>query len=136
MVVAEVLESLGIPRGSYTMADGSGLSRLDRLSAAHLVTLLMRMAQDFRVPAEYLASLRTPGGEGRQSRRLQDSDFEQRARVKTGSLDDVSAVAGYVGRADDEMIALAVLLNGPLRSMERAWQVQDAVVEQLIRDGR
>jgi D-alanyl-D-alanine carboxypeptidase len=55
---------------------------------------------------------------------------------KTGSLDDVSALAGYVGRADGEMIAFAVLLNGSLCSMERAWQVQDAIVEQLIRDGR
>lgn len=136
MVVAEVLESFGIPRGSYTMADGSGLSRLNRLSAAQLVTVLMHMAQDFRVQAEYLASLLTPGGEGAQSRRFQGSDFERRARVKTGSLEDVSALAGYVGRADGEMIAFAVLLNGPLCSMERAWQVQDAIVEQLIRNGR
>jgi D-alanyl-D-alanine carboxypeptidase/D-alanyl-D-alanine-endopeptidase (penicillin-binding protein 4) len=136
MVVAEVLESLGVPRGSYTLVDGSGLSRLNRLSAAHLVTLLMRMAQDFRVQAEYLASLLTPGGEGRQSRRFPGPDFEPRARVKTGSLEDVSALAGYVGRADGEMIAFAVLLNGPLCSRERTWQLQDAIVQQLIRHGR
>jgi serine-type D-Ala-D-Ala carboxypeptidase/endopeptidase (penicillin-binding protein 4) len=135
-VVAEVLESLGIRRGSYTMADGSGLSRLNRLSAAHLVTLLMRVAQDFRVQAEYLASLLTPGGEGHRSRRFQGSDFAHRARVKTGSLEDVSALAGYVGRAGGEIIAFAVLLNGPLCSMEQAWQLQDAIVERLIGDGR
>jgi serine-type D-Ala-D-Ala carboxypeptidase/endopeptidase (penicillin-binding protein 4) len=84
MVVAEALESLGIPRESYTLADGSGLSLLNRLSAAQLVTLLMGMAQDFRVQAEYLASLRIPDVEGHQSRRFQGSAFEQRARVKNG----------------------------------------------------
>lgn len=45
-------------------------------------------------------------------------------------LHDVSVLAGYVGRIDGKMIAFAVLLSGPLCSMGRAWQVQDAVVQQ------
>jgi D-alanyl-D-alanine carboxypeptidase/D-alanyl-D-alanine-endopeptidase (penicillin-binding protein 4) len=135
-VVAEVLESLGIARGTYTLADGSGLSRLNRLSAAQLVTVLIRMAQDFRVQPEYMASLRTPASDGRHSYRFQRWDHAQRARVKTGSLSDVSALAGYVNGPDGEVIAFALLLNGPLCSMERAWEVQDAVVEALMHGGR
>jgi serine-type D-Ala-D-Ala carboxypeptidase/endopeptidase (penicillin-binding protein 4) len=135
-VVREVLEEFGIAPGSYNLADGSGLSRLNRLSPALLVTVLTHMAKDFRVQPEYVASLRTPDAEGRVGLRFRGADFEQRARVKTGALDDVSALAGYVGRSDGEWVAFAVLMNGPFCSMERAWQLQDAIVEQLIRAGR
>jgi D-alanyl-D-alanine carboxypeptidase/D-alanyl-D-alanine-endopeptidase (penicillin-binding protein 4) len=135
-VVAEVLESFGIPHGTYVLADGSGLSRRNRLSAAQLVTVLTRMASDFRVQPEYMASLRTPDSDGRQGQRFHHSDFAGRVRVKTGSLDDVSALAGYVDGLQGELIAFAVILNGPLCSMERAWQVQDAVVEALMRGRR
>jgi serine-type D-Ala-D-Ala carboxypeptidase/endopeptidase (penicillin-binding protein 4) len=135
-VVADVLASFGIARGTYTLADGSGLSRLNRLSAAQLVTVLTRMAQDFRLQPEYMASLRTPDADGGQSRRFRAAGFAQRARVKTGSLDDVSALAGYVDGRHGELIAFAVMLNGPLCSMERAWEVQDAVVEALMRGER
>jgi D-alanyl-D-alanine carboxypeptidase/D-alanyl-D-alanine-endopeptidase (penicillin-binding protein 4) len=132
-VVADVLESFGIASGTYTLVDGSGLSRLNRLSAAQLVTVLTRMAQDFRIQPEYMASLRTPDADGRNSRRFHGADFAQRARVKTGSLDDVSALAGYISGKHGELIAFAVLLNGPLCSMERAWEVQDAVAQALMR---
>ena len=135
-VISDVLEEFGIRPGTYRLADGSGLSRLNRLSPALLVTLLTQMAKDFRVQPEYLASLRTPDAEGRVSLRFRGADFEQRARVKTGALDDVSALAGYVGRSDGEWVAFAVLMNGPFCSMERAWQLQDAIVRQLIRAGR
>jgi D-alanyl-D-alanine carboxypeptidase/D-alanyl-D-alanine-endopeptidase (penicillin-binding protein 4) len=94
------------------------------------------MAQDFRLQPEYMASLRTPDADGGQSRRFRAAGFAQRARVKTGSLDDVSALAGYVDGRHGELIAFAVMLNGPLCSMERAWEVQDAVVEALMRGER
>ncbi len=132
-VVEDVLAEFGIARGTYTIADGSGLSRLNRVSAAQLVTVLRRMAGDFRVQPEYFASLRTPDAGGRSSSRFGHSVFEGRARLKTGSLDDVSALAGYVEPMDGELIAFAVLMNGPFCSMERAWQVQDDVVEQLFK---
>jgi D-alanyl-D-alanine carboxypeptidase len=47
-----------------------------------------------------------------------------------------SALAGYVDGKHGELIACAVMLNGPLCSMERAWVVQDAVVEALMRGER
>jgi hypothetical protein len=46
-----------------------------------------------------------------------------------------SALAGYVDGKHGELIACAVMLNGPLCLMERAWEVQDAVVEALMRGG-
>ncbi|MGH8060275.1 MAG: D-alanyl-D-alanine carboxypeptidase/D-alanyl-D-alanine endopeptidase, partial [Candidatus Entotheonellia bacterium] len=126
-VVGGMLADFGIPRGTYTLVDGSGLSRLNRVSPAQLVTVLTRMAHDFRVQPEYMASLRAPDIEGRASHRFGRVDFAQRARLKTGSMDDVSALAGYVGPAGGGLIAFAMLMNGPLCSMERAWQVQDTV---------
>ncbi|MBI3328152.1 MAG: D-alanyl-D-alanine carboxypeptidase/D-alanyl-D-alanine-endopeptidase, partial [Nitrospinae bacterium] len=131
-VLGDVLAEFGILRGTYTLADGSGMSRFNRVSPAQLVTVLMRMAQDFRVQPEYLASLRSPDAEGRASSRFGHAAFEGRARVKTGTLDDVSALAGYVEPAAGGLVAFATLLNGPFCSMERAWQAQNAVVEQLI----
>jgi D-Ala-D-Ala carboxypeptidase 3 (S13) family len=84
-IVADVLESFGIARGTYTLADGSGLSRLNRLSVAQLVTVLMRMAQEFRVQRENMAWHRPPDAERRQSPRFQPSDFRQRAASRRDS---------------------------------------------------
>jgi D-alanyl-D-alanine carboxypeptidase/D-alanyl-D-alanine-endopeptidase (penicillin-binding protein 4) len=131
-VTHDVLTAFGIPRGALTLADGSGLSRSNRVSPAHLVTVLRHMAQDFRLQPEYFASLRTPDIEGRSSQRFHGAALGQRARVKTGSLDDVSALAGYVEPLAGGLVAFAVLMNGPFCSIDRAWQVQDALVERLI----
>lgn len=131
-VVANVLEEFGIEPGTYQLTDGSGLSRQNRFSPIQIVTVLARMAQDFRLQPEFMASLRTPDVEGWRGTRFQHSEFARRVRVKTGSLDDVSALAGYVGRDDGGLVAFAVLMNGPFCSLERAWQVQETIVERLL----
>jgi D-alanyl-D-alanine carboxypeptidase len=48
--------------------------------------------------------------------------------VETGLLDDVSALAGEVGRSDRTIAAFVVLIDGPFCARERAWQVQEAIV--------
>ncbi|MFC5301653.1 D-alanyl-D-alanine carboxypeptidase/D-alanyl-D-alanine-endopeptidase [Azospira restricta] len=75
--------------------NGSGLSQAERLSAAGLGRLLLD-AWDSPVMPELLASLPIAGSDGTLKKRLQDGPAAGRAHLKTGYLDGVRSIAGYV----------------------------------------
>jgi D-alanyl-D-alanine carboxypeptidase/D-alanyl-D-alanine-endopeptidase (penicillin-binding protein 4) len=77
------------------LENGAGLSRRERISAASLGRLLMAAWQSPVMP-ELLASLPLVGVDGTMIRHLQQSGVAGRAHIKTGSLDGVRAIAGYV----------------------------------------
>ena len=94
------------------LENGSGLSRQNRLSAQHIVTLLAHMYENFEVRSEYLASLAIAGVDGTLRRRLQDTQAERRLRAKTGALREVSCLSGYAASKDNEVFAFSILVNG------------------------
>ncbi len=130
--VRSILSRHGVELGDCTLADGSGLSRDDRLSAHHLVAVL---SAAWGSPARAALERALPyGGEpaGTLRRRLQD--LGRRVRAKTGTLSDASALAGYVTTKGGRTVVFAVLCNGD-KSGEvwRMRQAQDAVVRALAR---
>ncbi len=111
--VEEALEDIGIKKGSYAMADGSGLTRDSHFSARQLLTVLRAAHKDFAISHEFVASLAIAGQDGSLRRRFSsvketDGTF---LRAKTGSLDGVSSLAGYTVSGDGEDIVFVVLLN-------------------------
>lgn len=75
--------------------NGSGLSRKERISARHLGDLL-NAAFYAPIMPEFMASLAIVSVDGTTRNRLKKSGVAARAHIKTGSLRDVSAIAGYV----------------------------------------
>lgn len=75
--------------------NGAGLSRIERISAGHLGALLLAAYASPLMP-ELMASLPILSVDGTLRRRMHDSPAEGRAHIKTGSLDDTRAIAGYV----------------------------------------
>lgn len=109
----EVLEDIGIPKNAYSISDGSGLTRNTKVTAKQVTRVLQAAYQDFSVKPEFIASLGIAGEDGTLRRRMPGSLAKGKLRAKTGSLDGVTALAGYVPSLNDEIIAFAILLNDP-----------------------
>jgi D-alanyl-D-alanine carboxypeptidase/D-alanyl-D-alanine-endopeptidase (penicillin-binding protein 4) len=105
--VTRMLSSADPPR----MLDGSGLSRLDRVSARTVVALLAAMERS----PEFRASLPIAGSEA-GLRRMYGTAAAGNLRAKTGTLATVSALSGYVTAADGERLAFSIITNGVPRT--------------------
>jgi len=122
----------GIDDSGFVIDNGSGLSRSERISALQLARLL-QVARRGRHAAELLASLPLAGVDGTMRGRLRDSPAGGRARLKTGALRDVSALAGYVDDADGRSWAVAVMVNHD--NAGRARPALDALIDAIARHG-
>ena len=106
--------------------NGSGLSRTERISAQHLAWLL-RAAYQSNVFAELESSLPIVAMDGTMKKRLTLGNVSGHAHIKTGSLKEVRAIAGYVFDAQGRRMAVVCLINHP--NAELARPVQDALLE-------
>lgn len=90
-------EHLGIDAGrSFTVADGSGMSRNNRVTPRMLALWLKSMADDPRTNDAFLASLAQAGEEGTLRKRFRGNPLVNDVRAKTGYLSGVSSISGYV----------------------------------------
>jgi serine-type D-Ala-D-Ala carboxypeptidase/endopeptidase (penicillin-binding protein 4) len=101
-------KSLNFPE--LVIENGAGLSRIERLSAQHLGELLLSAAAS-PYAAEFEASLPITGVDGTLKRRLNTRPVAGRAHIKTGSLEGVRAIAGYVLDAKGRKIIVVFLVN-------------------------
>jgi D-alanyl-D-alanine carboxypeptidase/D-alanyl-D-alanine-endopeptidase (penicillin-binding protein 4) len=109
--VRAVLKSWDIADDSYAIADGSGLSRYNYVTSDALVRILARMRSDARHTAPFAETLPIAGREGTLARRLAGSAAEGRVRAKTGTVDNVRAIAGYVETASGETLIFSIIAN-------------------------
>ncbi|MDI1299869.1 D-alanyl-D-alanine carboxypeptidase/D-alanyl-D-alanine-endopeptidase [Methylotenera sp.] len=127
---AAVLKNWLADKGSkfdeLVIENGSGLSRIERISAEHLGKMLVSTYNSPVMP-EFMASLPILALDGTVKKRLNDSQSNGRAHLKTGSLDGVSAIAGYVLDANNHRHVLVMLVNHPKASASR--NAQDALIE-------
>lgn len=111
-VVEDFLErEVGIARGSYVMKNGSGLNDANRFSAAQTNKLLAYMMDRFQVMPEYLSSVGIAGKDGTLKYRFEGSDAVGRLRAKTGTLETVSALSGYVQSVGGERFVFSIMVN-------------------------
>jgi D-alanyl-D-alanine carboxypeptidase/D-alanyl-D-alanine-endopeptidase (penicillin-binding protein 4) len=106
-VVRRWLAPFGIGARVY---DGSGLDRADRTSPHQLVTLLRTVATT-PVGDALKASLPVAGRSGTLKRRMRGTVAAGRCHAKTGTLRDVSALAGYCTSSGGDTVAFAFLMN-------------------------
>lgn len=106
--------------------NGSGLSRTERISAEHLSQMLVS-AYNSPVMPEFMSSLPILSIDGTAKKRLKDSPVNARAHLKTGSLDGVSSVAGYVLDKDNKRQVVVMMVNHAKAGASKA--AQDALIE-------
>lgn len=130
--LTRTLAADGIDVSVLVLENGAGLSRVERISARAL-TQLLRAAWASGFMPEFLAALPVAGVDGTAWRRLRDSGARGRARIKTGTLDGVSAMAGYVQDAGGRWWAVAMLVNHPQAGASQP--AQDALIEWVWQGG-
>jgi D-alanyl-D-alanine carboxypeptidase/D-alanyl-D-alanine-endopeptidase (penicillin-binding protein 4) len=106
-----ILKSWNVADDSYVIADGSGLSRYNYVSADALVRILRQMRSDPRHSANFPDTLPIAGREGSLAKRLSGTAAEGQVRAKTGTVDNVRAIAGYVNAASGETLAFSIIAN-------------------------
>ncbi|MBS2023223.1 MAG: D-alanyl-D-alanine carboxypeptidase/D-alanyl-D-alanine-endopeptidase, partial [Deltaproteobacteria bacterium] len=106
-----ILADLGLAKGTYTLKNGSGLNDTNRFSAHQITTLLAAMWKKFHVSAEFVASLSVAGRDGTLRQRMEGTDAAGRLRAKTGTLDKVTALSGYLQSVGGERMVFSLLVN-------------------------
>jgi D-alanyl-D-alanine carboxypeptidase/D-alanyl-D-alanine-endopeptidase (penicillin-binding protein 4) len=120
-VVTQAMAQAGVPMTGVRIVDGSGLSRLDRLTANSLGGLLKVAWTDPVVRPVLLAALPVAGVNGTLEKRLRQPPARGRVLAKTGTTREASALSGYVkGR-----FAFAIVQNGYPVSYWWARRAQD-----------
>ena len=128
-VVRSALRAAGIPLAGVRIADGSGLSRFDRLTAHTLAAILRVAAADPAIRDAFIASLAVAGISGTLERRLDGRPTLGQVIAKTGTTSRASALAGFVRRR----YAFAILQNGSPVPYWTAREAQDRFVIALAR---
>jgi D-alanyl-D-alanine carboxypeptidase/D-alanyl-D-alanine-endopeptidase (penicillin-binding protein 4) len=118
-VVRRVLASQGLSMPELVIDNGSGLSRSGRVSADSLASLLT-VAWNSPYMPEFMSSLAIAGVDGTVRRRLRDKDTRGMAHLKTGTLANVRAMAGYVLSASGKRYVVVSIVND-----KRAQAVRD-----------
>jgi len=93
------------------MKNGSGLNDANRFSADQTNRLLSTMLGRFPLMPEYLSAMCIAGKDGTLRNRFEGSDAVGRLRAKTGTLENVSALSGYVQAVGGERFVFSIMVN-------------------------
>jgi D-alanyl-D-alanine carboxypeptidase/D-alanyl-D-alanine-endopeptidase (penicillin-binding protein 4) len=126
------LKTRGLEFPELVIANGSGLSRDARISADSMAKLLVGAHQSRYAP-EFLTSLALGGLDGTLEKRFQNVDDPSRIRMKTGTLRDVSSIAGYVVGRSGKAYAVVVFVNHPGAQNGIGEPIQASVVDWALK---
>lgn len=126
--IREWLETKGIDSQGMVFENGSGLSRIERISARQMASLLQQ-AWESRFAAELIASLPLIAMDGTMRRRLGKAGMAGMGHIKTGSLRDVRSIAGFTRDENNTTWAVVAMVNH--RQAWRTETILDSVIEQV-----
>lgn len=128
-VFEEYMKQLGYEPDQYGIFDGSGLSRQNRLSPSILVDILRDVKNDLSIYPEFVTALGVMGVDGNVKNRMRKVESSSKARVKTGTLNFVSALSGFFESKEGELFAFSILMNDLKCSNGRAKKIQDQIIK-------
>ena len=121
---------MGVDPDKMIMVDGSGLSRLNLVTPAQIVSLLNYMFKSkYFVP--FYNSLPIAGVDGTLGTRMKGTRAENNVRAKTGYLENVRSMSGYAYTGDNEPIAFSIIVNNFDVPIKLAENIQDLVCLRL-----
>jgi D-alanyl-D-alanine carboxypeptidase/D-alanyl-D-alanine-endopeptidase (penicillin-binding protein 4) len=127
------LQSRGLEFPELVIENGSGLSRSERISAGNLGRLLLAGYRSSVMP-EFIASMPLVAYDGTLRRRMKFESIAGQAHIKTGSLNDVRAIAGFVLDRQGRRVAVVFIINHPNAGAGQA--AQDAVLKWVYEAAR
>jgi D-alanyl-D-alanine carboxypeptidase/D-alanyl-D-alanine-endopeptidase (penicillin-binding protein 4) len=129
--VREVLDEWGVPASSVFVADGSGLSRYNVVTAETLVGILAHVHADEGLREPFRAALPVAGRDGTLAQRMGGTAAEGNAQAKTGAFSNARALSGFVRSADGDPLVFSIMANhfGPAADVVEG--TIDAIVVRL-----
>lgn len=128
----ELMKQIGLNPEQYKVADGSGLSLYNYVSAEMLVAMLGYAWRTQAIREHLLPSLPIAGYDGTLQKRMIGTEAEGNVRAKTGTVTGVSSLAGYLTTKTNHVLAFAIINQGVVSSaMGRTFQ--DKVCQELCR---
>ncbi|MES2126546.1 MAG: D-alanyl-D-alanine carboxypeptidase/D-alanyl-D-alanine-endopeptidase [Pseudomonadota bacterium] len=122
----------GIDDTGLVLENGSGLSRLERISPMQMAGLLRAGLRSNWAP-EFQSSMPIVALDGTMRKRLKDSPAASRARLKTGTLKNVVAIAGYVPDASGQLCIVVAMINDDKVGDGKGRAALDALVDWVAR---
>lgn len=133
-VVTSFLGRIGATDSGLVIKNGSGLFDANRITAWSTVELLRWAWRDPEVQPEYVAQLSVGGVDGTLHKRFRQELTRRHVRAKTGTLDDVITLSGYLERDDGRgPVAFSVLFNHVAGKQDGARHAADRLVELIAR---
>jgi len=128
--VRAFLQQAGLEMGAAHMVDGSGLSRINGVSPENFVRLLEYMHRSPHAEA-FRESLPVYGVDGTLRNRLRNTPVQGNGFAKTGSLNRVSSVSGYLRTKGGRYLAFSIIMNAYNAPAADARALQDKIVQLL-----
>lgn len=135
-VVKEFLRQAGVPDDAVLQYDGSGLSRHNLITPSAITALYTYMAKQSRFSQAWRDSLTIGGIDGTLGNRFKGTAAANNMRGKTGTLDQVSALSGYVKTGGGEDLVVSIIVNGVADQRKRTGLIDEIVVHLANYNGR
>ena len=129
------VEHVGASDRGLVIKNGSGLFDANRVTAASITALLRAAFEDKRIEPEFMAQLAVSGMDGTLEGRLKGPRTKGLVRAKTGTLNDVIALSGYVLRTKKKPVAFACIFNRVTGKQDGARAACNRLVEKIAKLG-
>jgi len=129
--ILSFIEDEGIYSEGTKIVDGSGISRFDQVTAGALVGLLEKMYFNIAQFEDFYNSLSIAGVDGTLEKRMRGTSAENNFRGKTGTLNGVSSISGYVTNADGDDIIVCMMFEFKKGGARKYRDLQDRIIEVL-----
>ena len=129
-VVRQFLVNAGVKDGDFFLYDGSGMSADDRVAPRAFTTLLDYAA---RQPwgAEWRETLPIGGVDGTLENRFRNPPLKGKVWAKTGTLNEVNSLSGYVTAASGKMLSFSIMMDGRRPGSNAEFEAMDRIVEAI-----
>ena len=135
-VVKRFLTGIGVAPDGIIQHDGSGLSRHNLITPAAVVQLYTYMGKRSNFSQAWRDALTIGGVDGTLRNRFKGTRAAGNVRGKTGTIDQVSALSGYVKTASGEELVFSMVVNGVNETSQRTSAMDEIVVNLANFDGR
>ena len=130
--VKRFIDSLGFNSDKYSIADGSGVSHYNLVSSELLLESLKYMyCRQKKLFELFYNSLTVAGVDGTLRNRMQDTEAQNNVHAKTGTLNGVSNLSGYVTAKNGHLIAFSIMIQNFVNEYSKARSFQNKICELL-----
>ena len=131
--ILNYIEDAGIYSDGTKIVDGSGISRFDQVTAGALVGLLEKMYFNINKFEYFYNSLSIAGVDGTLHKRMIGTAAENNFRGKTGTLNGVSSISGYVKNGNEDDIIICLMFEFKKGGASKYKRIQDRIIETIAR---